>query len=64
MSAAAGSTGGFVCQIAKRVLGIEKVIGIVGSDEKCEFSSSILGKEMLILYRQVLCRDVRCRYCA
>src|SRR3712207_2461427 len=35
VSGAAGATGSNVTQIAKNVLGIETVIGIADSDEKC-----------------------------
>ncbi|KAK6504527.1 hypothetical protein TWF481_006468 [Arthrobotrys musiformis] len=35
ISGAAGATGIIACQIAKNVLGVEKVIGIAGTDEKC-----------------------------
>lgn len=41
VSAAAGATGSIVCRIATRVLGIQHVIGIAGSAEKCRLLKEI-----------------------
>ncbi len=41
VSGAAGATGLLVIQIAKHVLGIEKVYGIAGGPEKCKLVESL-----------------------
>ncbi|KAG7665926.1 uncharacterized protein J8A68_000549 [[Candida] subhashii] len=41
VSAASGATGSMAIQIAKHILGIGKVIGITGSDEKCKLVEGI-----------------------
>lgn len=50
VSAAAGATGSIVGQIAKNVLGC-RVVGIAGSDEKCEFVVEELGFDACINHR-------------
>jgi len=51
VSAAAGATGTGVCQIAKRVLGIQTVIGLAGSKEKCEFLENSCGCDIALNYK-------------
>ncbi len=53
VSAAAGATGGVACQIARN-MGC-RVIGIAGSDEKCEYLTGELGIDRAINYKT---RDV------
>lgn len=50
VSGAAGATGSMVVQIAKKVLGIEKVIGLAGGKDKCDFVRSI-GADHCIDYK-------------
>ncbi|KAG5417641.1 hypothetical protein I9W82_005277 [Candida metapsilosis] len=50
VSAASGATGSVVVQIAKHVLGADKVIGISGSDEKCKWVES-LGADLCVNYK-------------
>lgn len=49
VSAAAGATGSVACQIARN-MGC-RVIGIAGSDEKCEFLTGDLGIDIAINYK-------------
>lgn len=49
VSAASGATGSMVVQIAKKLLGIGKVIGITGSDEKCKVVTD-LGADLCVNY--------------
>ena len=51
ISAAAGATGSTVCQIAKNVLGIQKVIGITGSAEKCNVLTTHCGCDISLNYK-------------
>lgn len=41
VSGAAGATGSMVIQIAKKIVGCERVIGIAGTDEKCQWVESL-----------------------
>lgn len=50
VSAASGATGSMVVQVAKHVLGVKKVVGITGSDEKCQYVKSI-GADECVNYR-------------
>ncbi|KAF1965588.1 NAD(P)-binding protein [Bimuria novae-zelandiae CBS 107.79] len=50
VSGAAGSTGSMVVQIAKRVLGCKKVIGIAGGAKKCRWVES-LGADICVDYK-------------
>lgn len=50
ISAASGATGSMAVQIAKHVLKASKVIGIAGSDEKCQWVES-LGADYCVNYR-------------
>lgn len=50
VSGAAGATGSIVVQIAKKVLNVEKVIGLAGGKEKCDFVKS-LGADECIDYK-------------
>ncbi|KAK6357361.1 hypothetical protein TWF718_001674 [Orbilia javanica] len=51
VSVAAGATGSVVCQIAKNVLGIKNVVGITGSDAKCEVLKKTCGCDYALNYR-------------
>ncbi|EGX50936.1 hypothetical protein AOL_s00054g672 [Orbilia oligospora ATCC 24927] len=51
VSVAAGATGSVVCQIAKNVLGIKNVVGIAGSDAKCELLKKSCGCDYALNYR-------------
>lgn len=50
VSGAAGATGSMVVQIAKKLLGCKKVIGIAGSDDKCKWVES-LGADVCLNYK-------------
>ena len=50
VSAASGATGSVVVQVAKHLLGATKVIGITGSDEKCQWVNS-LGADFSVNYK-------------
>ncbi|KAK5127071.1 hypothetical protein LTR85_008430 [Meristemomyces frigidus] len=50
VSGAAGATGSMVVQIAKKIVGCKKVIGIAGSDEKCKWVES-LGADSCLNYK-------------
>ncbi|KAI5808007.1 hypothetical protein DFH27DRAFT_638416 [Peziza echinospora] len=50
VSAAAGATGSIVCQLARNVLGIERIVGIAGSEEKCEFLRNVLKVDVALNY--------------
>ena len=41
VSGAAGATGMMVVQIAKKIIGCKKVVGLAGSDEKCKWVESL-----------------------
>ncbi|MCJ1261126.1 hypothetical protein MMC22_000990 [Lobaria immixta] len=51
VSGAAGATGSMVVQIAKKMLGCKRVIGMAGSDEKCRWVES-LGADMCLNYKK------------
>ena len=51
VSAAAGAVGSIVCQIGK-IKGL-RVVGIAGSDEKCDWLTSELGVDAAVNYRNV-----------
>lgn len=50
ISGAAGATGSMAVQIAKKLFGCKRVIGIAGSDEKCEWVKS-LGADVCLNYK-------------
>ncbi|GME28460.1 alcohol dehydrogenase [Neofusicoccum parvum] len=50
VSGAAGATGSMVVQIAKKLIGCKTVIGIAGSDAKCEWVKS-LGADICLNYK-------------
>ena len=50
VSGAAGATGSMAVQIAKKILGCKKVIGIAGSDDKCRWVQS-LGADLCVNYK-------------
>jgi NADPH-dependent curcumin reductase CurA len=41
VSGAAGATGSMVVQIAKRIIGAKRVVGIAGSEQKCQWVREI-----------------------
>lgn len=47
ISGAAGATGSMAVQIAKKLLGCKRVIGIAGTDSKCEWVKSLGADECL-----------------
>lgn len=47
ISGAAGATGMMAVQIAKKIIGCKKVIGIAGSDDKCKWVES-LGADLCL----------------
>jgi NADPH-dependent curcumin reductase CurA len=51
VSGAAGATGSMVVQIAKKLIGCKRVIGIAGSDEKCRWVES-LGADVCLNYKK------------
>lgn len=51
VSAAAGGVGSIVVQLAKKVLGIERVVAIAGSPDKCAFCRDVLGADAALNYR-------------
>ncbi|KAK6362993.1 hypothetical protein TWF730_000441 [Orbilia blumenaviensis] len=51
VSVAGGATGSVVCQIAKNVLGVKNVVGITGSDSKCEVLKKTCGCDYALNYR-------------
>ncbi|OTA98893.1 hypothetical protein M426DRAFT_325599 [Hypoxylon sp. CI-4A] len=51
ISAAAGATGSMAIQIAVKLLGAKRVIGIAGSDEKCAWVRDQLGAHACINYK-------------
>ncbi|KAF2714293.1 NAD(P)-binding protein [Pleomassaria siparia CBS 279.74] len=51
ISAAAGATGSMAIQIAVKLLGAKRVIGIAGSDEKCAWVRDQLGAHECINYK-------------
>ena len=50
VSGAAGATGSMVVQIAKKILGCKRVIGIAGNNEKCKWVES-LGADICLNYK-------------
>jgi len=50
ISGAAGATGSMAVQIAKKLIGCKKVIGIAGSEEKCKWVRS-LGADVCLNYK-------------
>jgi NADPH-dependent curcumin reductase CurA len=51
VSGAAGATGSSVTQIAKNVLGIERVVGIAGTAKKCKMLTSQCGCDVALNYK-------------
>ena len=51
VSGAAGATGSMVVQIAKKMLGCKKVIGMAGNDDKCKWVES-LGADVCLNYKK------------
>ncbi|KAF1345718.1 hypothetical protein BDV97DRAFT_384605 [Delphinella strobiligena] len=50
VSGAAGATGSMVVQIAKHILGVKRVVGISGSDDKCKWVET-LGADVCLNYK-------------
>uniref|UniRef100_A0A8H7K2P8 Dehydrogenase FUB6 n=1 Tax=Bionectria ochroleuca TaxID=29856 RepID=A0A8H7K2P8_BIOOC len=50
ISGAAGATGSTAVQVAKKIIGCKKVIGIAGTDEKCRFVEA-LGADICLNYK-------------
>lgn len=51
VSAAAGATGSTVIQVAAKLLGAKRVVGIAGSEEKCAWVRGYLGAHACINYK-------------
>lgn len=51
ISAAAGATGNMAIQIAAKLIGAKRVIGIAGSDEKCAWVKNKLGAHECLNYK-------------
>ncbi|ORY58481.1 uncharacterized protein BCR38DRAFT_447422 [Pseudomassariella vexata] len=51
ISAAAGATGSMAVQVAVRILGAKRVVGIAGSDEKCRWVCEELGAHACVNYK-------------
>ena len=51
VNAAAGAIGSMVTQFAKKIIGIERVIGICGSDEKCRIIKEKCGVDVALNYK-------------
>ncbi|KJZ71217.1 hypothetical protein HIM_09360 [Hirsutella minnesotensis 3608] len=56
VSAAAGATGSMAVQVAKKLLGCKKVIGIAGSDEKCRHVED-LGADQCVNYKSATFKE-------
>lgn len=50
VSGAAGATGSMVVQIAKKIIGAKRVIGIAGTDDKCRWVEK-LGADVCLNYK-------------
>jgi len=50
VSGAAGATGSMVVQIAKKMLGVKRVVGIAGTEEKCRWVEG-LGADVCLNYK-------------
>ena len=57
VSGAAGATGCMVVQIAKKMLGCKKVIGIAGGKEKCDWVKNVMGADECVDYKAGSLRD-------
>jgi NADPH-dependent curcumin reductase len=51
VNAAAGGIGSMVTQFAKNIIGVEKVIGVCGSDEKCRIIKEQCGVDIALNYK-------------
>ncbi|KAI6085788.1 NAD(P)-binding protein [Hypoxylon rubiginosum] len=51
VSAAAGATGSVAVQVAKRLLGAGRVVGVAGSDAKCAWVREALGADACVNYK-------------
>lgn len=51
VSGAAGAVGSMAVQIAKKIIGCKKVIGIAGSDDKCKWVVETLGADICVNYK-------------
>lgn len=51
VSGAAGATGSMVVQIAKKVLGCRRVVGIAGGAEKCRWVEQSCGADVCVDYK-------------
>jgi len=52
VSGAAGATGSMVVQIAKKILGVKRVVGIAGGGEKCRYVEEVLGADRCVDYKK------------
>jgi len=56
VSGAGGATGSMVVQIAKKIVGCKKVIGMAGTEEKCRWVES-LGADVCVNYKSKSFQD-------
>lgn len=64
VSGAAGATGSMAVQVAKRMLGCRRVVGVAGGDAKCRWVREALGADACVDYkaegwREALHREAR-----
>ncbi|KAF9639536.1 Alcohol dehydrogenase superfamily zinc-containing [Lasiodiplodia theobromae] len=57
VSAAAGATGSMVVQIAKKLLGVKRVVGIAGGPAKCAWVRDRLGADACVDYKSASFAD-------
>lgn len=57
VSGAAGATGSMVVQIAKRMVGCKRVIGIAGGEKKCRWVEEYLGADVCVDYKSPSFKD-------
>lgn len=50
VNAAAGGLGSMVTQFAKNIVGVDKVVGVCGSDEKCRIITNQCGVDIALNY--------------
>jgi len=59
ISGAAGATGSMAVQIAKKLIGCKRVIGIAGTDEKCSWVKSLGADECLNYKSKTFAEDLK-----
>ncbi|KAK6458032.1 quinone oxidoreductase [Scheffersomyces xylosifermentans] len=59
ISAASGATGSMCVQIAKKIIGCKRVIGIAGTDEKCRWVESIGADACVNYHNKTFAKEMR-----